>query len=109
MRSCKRLHPASFGKNIFKIPKNKKDEKFTPEELADVSLEEVKKWITAQDKNAFKEKPKKAAAKKPAAKKPAVKKAVKKVVKKAAAKKVAAKKKPAAKKKAPAKKAKAEE
>ena len=63
------------GKNIFKIPKNKKDEKFTPEELADVSLEEVKKWITAQDKNAFKEKPKKAAAKKPAAKKPAVKKA----------------------------------
>lgn len=62
------------GKNIFKIPKNKKDEKFTPEELADVSLEEVKKWITAQDKNAFKEKPKKAAAKKPAAKKPAVKK-----------------------------------
>ena len=63
------------GKNIFKIPKNKKEEKFTPEELADVSLEEVKKWITAQDKNAFKEKPKKAAAKKPAAKKPAVKKA----------------------------------
>ncbi len=73
------------GKNIFKIPKNKKDEKFTPEELADVSLEEVKKWITAQDKNAFKEKPKKAAAKKPAAKKPAVKKV--------AAKKVAPKKK----------------
>ncbi|WP_373708811.1 type I DNA topoisomerase [Kaistella sp.] len=63
------------GKNIFKIPKNKKDEKFTPEELADVSLEEVKKWITAQDKNAFKEKPKKAAAKKPAVKKAAVKKA----------------------------------
>ena len=73
------------GKNIFKIPKNKKDEKFTPEELADVSLEEVKKWITAQDKNAFKEKPKKAAAKKPAAKKPAVKKV--------AAKKAAPKKK----------------
>ncbi len=72
------------GKNIFKIPKNKKDEKFTPEELADVSLEEVKKWITAQDKNAFKEKPKKAAAKKPAAKKPAVKKVA---TKKAAPKK----------------------
>lgn len=67
------------GKNIFKIPKNSKDEKFTAEELADVPLEEVKKWITAQDKNAFKEKPKKAAAKKPAAKKAAVKKpAVKK-------------------------------
>lgn len=73
------------GKNIFKIPKNKKDEKFTPEELADVSLEEVKKWITAQDKNAFKEKPNKAAAKKPSAKKPAVKKV--------AAKKAAPKKK----------------
>ena len=72
------------GKNIFKIPKNKKEEKFTPEELAEVSLDEVKKWITAQDKNAFKEKPKKAAAKKPAAKKP--------TVKKPAAKKVAPKK-----------------
>ncbi|WHF50561.1 type I DNA topoisomerase [Chryseobacterium gotjawalense] len=73
-----------LGKNIFKIPKNKKDEKFTAEELAEVSLEEVKNWITAQDKNAFKEKPKKAAAKKPAAKKPVAKKAP---VKKAAPKK----------------------
>lgn len=77
------------GKNIFKIPKNKKEEKFTPEELAEVSLEEVKKWITAQDKNAFKEKPKKAAAKKTAAKKPVVKKPT---VKKVAAKKAAPKK-----------------
>ena len=63
------------GKNIFKIPKNSKDEKFTAEELIDVSLEEVKKWIIAQDKNAFKEKVKKAPAKKPAAKKNPVKKA----------------------------------
>ena len=63
------------GKNIFKIPKNSKDEKFTAEELIDVSLEEVKKWIIAQDKNAFKEKVKKAPAKKPAAKKIPVKKA----------------------------------
>lgn len=63
------------GKNIFKIPKNKKDEKFTVEELAEVSLEEVKKWITAQDKNAFKEKVKKAPAKKTAAKKAPAKKA----------------------------------
>lgn len=63
-----------LGKNIFKIPKNKKDEKYTAEELALVSLDEVKKWITAQDKNAFKEKPKKAAAKKPATKKVAPKK-----------------------------------
>ncbi len=60
-----------FGKAMFKIPKNKKDEKYTSEELAEISLDEVKKWITAQDKNAFKEKPKK----KPAAKKTAAKKA----------------------------------
>lgn len=53
-----------FGKAMLKIPKNKKDEKYTAEELAEVSLEEVKKWIVAQDKNAFKEKPKKAPAKK---------------------------------------------
>jgi len=63
-----------FGKAMFKIPKTKKDEKYTAEELAEVDLEEVKKWITAQDKNAFKTKVKKAPAKKPAAKKPAAKK-----------------------------------
>ena len=62
-----------FGKAMFKIPKNKKDEKYTAEELANVSLDEVKKWITAQDKTAFAEK-KKPAAKKVAAKKPAAKK-----------------------------------
>ncbi|MGC4130544.1 MAG: type I DNA topoisomerase [Bergeyella sp.] len=62
-----------FGKANFKIPKNKKDEKYTAEELKEVSLEEVKKWITAQDKNAFAEK-KKPAAKKPAAKKTTAKK-----------------------------------
>lgn len=73
-----------FGKAMFKIPKTKNDEKFTAEELAEVSLEEVKKWITAQDKNAFKEKVKKAPAKKAPAKKP--------VAKKTAAKKPAAKK-----------------
>ncbi|MBH1958570.1 MAG: type I DNA topoisomerase [Flavobacteriia bacterium] len=65
-----------FGKAMFKIPKTKKDEKYTAEELADVSLDEVKKWITAQDKNAFKEKPKKAAAKKTTVRKPAAKKPV---------------------------------
>ncbi len=72
------------GKNIFKIPKTKNDEKYTPEDLAEVSLDEVKAWITAQDKNAFKVKAKKAAVKKPAAKKTAAKKPA---VKKAAAKK----------------------
>lgn len=57
-----------FGKAMFKIPKNKKDEKYTAEELKEISLDEVKKWITAQDKTAFAEK------KKPAAKKTAAKK-----------------------------------
>lgn len=61
-----------FGKTNFKIPKNKNDEKYTAEELKEVSLEEVKKWITAQDKTAFAEK--KPAARKTAAKKPAAKK-----------------------------------
>ena len=61
---------------MFKIPKNKKDEKYTAEELAEVSLDEVKKWITAQDKNAFKEKPQKAAPKKATPKKAAAKKTV---------------------------------
>ncbi|WP_417428713.1 type I DNA topoisomerase [Halpernia sp.] len=61
------------GKNIFKIPKTKSGEKYEVEDLKEVVLEEVKKWITAQDKNAFKEKvkPKKAAAKKATAKKKA--------------------------------------
>ncbi|RCU43318.1 type I DNA topoisomerase [Chryseobacterium lacus] len=52
-----------FGKTNFKIPKTKDDEKYTAEDLAEVTLEEVKKWITAQDKTAFAEK-KKTAAKK---------------------------------------------
>ena len=63
-----------FGKGMFKIPKNKKDEKYTAEELAQVSLDEVKKWITAQDKNAFKVVAKKAPAKKSAVKKAPAKK-----------------------------------
>ena len=63
-----------FGKNIFKIPRTKAGEKYEVEDLKEVVLEEVKKWITAQDKNAFKEKAKKPAAKKPAAKKAGAKK-----------------------------------
>ena len=68
-----------FGKTMFKIPKTKNDEKYTAEELKEVSLEEVKKWITVQDKNAFAEKKKPAAkktttAKKAPAKKPSTKK-----------------------------------
>ncbi|WP_175622707.1 type I DNA topoisomerase [Chryseobacterium schmidteae] len=72
------------GKNIYKIPKKKDDSKYEADELKDVSLDEVKKWITAQDPKAFAEK------KKPAAKKPAAKKVT--TTKKAPAKKPAAKK-----------------
>ncbi|MCD0477272.1 type I DNA topoisomerase [Chryseobacterium sp. LC2016-29] len=68
------------GKNIYKIPKKKDDTKYEADELKDVSIDEVKKWITAQDPKAFAEKKKPAAKKAPAkkattaAKKPAVKK-----------------------------------
>ena len=44
-----------FNKAMFKIPKKKNDTKYEADELKEVSLEEVKKWITAQDKNAFAE------------------------------------------------------
>ena len=57
-----------FGKAMLKIPKKEDGSKFENEELSTISLDEVKKWIVAQDKNAFAEK------KKPAAKKPAAKK-----------------------------------
>ncbi len=53
---------------MFKIPKKEDGSKYEAEELQTVSLDEVKKWITDQDKTAFAEK------KKPAAKKPAAKK-----------------------------------
>jgi len=68
-----------FGKAMFKIPKKADDTKYEADELKEVSLDEVKKWITAQDPKAFAEK------KKPAAKKPAAKKAT--TAKKPAAKK----------------------
>ncbi|MFT3917979.1 type I DNA topoisomerase [Cloacibacterium sp.] len=57
-----------FGKAMLKIPKKDDGSKFEAEELKEISLDEVKKWIIAQDKTAFAEK------KKPAAKKPAAKK-----------------------------------
>lgn len=63
-----------FKKAMIKLPRKADGEKYTAEDLADVSLDDVKKWITAEDKNAFKE-PKKAPARKTAAKKPAAKKA----------------------------------
>lgn len=57
-----------FKKAMIKLPKKQDGEKYSAEELKEVSLEQVKKWITAEDKNAFKEK-KTAVRKKPAAKK----------------------------------------
>lgn len=67
-----------FGKQMLKLGKKANGEKYTAEELAEISLEEVKKMIIAQDPQAFEKKTKaskkatttkKAAAKKPAARK----------------------------------------
>jgi len=63
-----------FGKKMLKLGLNKTNTKYTPEELAVIELDEVKKIILAQEPKAF---DKKAPAKKKAAvKKSAVKKAV---------------------------------
>jgi DNA topoisomerase-1 len=62
-----------FGKKMLKLGLNKSNAKYTPEELAAIELDEVKKMIVAQDPKAFDKK--KAAPKKAAAKKAAVKKA----------------------------------
>ena len=67
-----------MGKKMYKLGKNSNGEKYTSEELAAISLDEVKKIIEAADPTAF---AKKAPAKKSAAKKKAAPK------KKAAAKK----------------------
>jgi DNA topoisomerase-1 len=75
-----------FGKAMFKIPKKADDTKYEADELKELSLDEVKKWITDQDPKAFAEK------KKPAAKKAATTKKATTTVKKPAAKKPAAKK-----------------
>ena len=64
-----------FGKANFKIPKKADDTKYEAEELKEISLDEVKKWITEQDPTAFAEKKKPAAKKATTAKKPAAKKA----------------------------------
>ncbi|RZK41699.1 MAG: type I DNA topoisomerase [Pedobacter sp.] len=60
-----------FGKDMLKLGNNQKTkQKFTPEELVALSLDDVKKLIVAQVPDAFEPKKKKAAAKKkPAAKK----------------------------------------
>jgi DNA topoisomerase-1 len=77
-----------FGKHMLKIIGKGANGKFTPEELAQLSLEDVKKMIETQMPDAFvkKIKPKKAATKAAASKAPS-KTAAKKTTKKSAAKK----------------------
>lgn len=73
-----------FGKNMLKITAKADKSKYTPEELAEISLEDVKKMIVAQMPDAFekKEKAKKAPSKSAGAKKAAAKKAAAKTSKK---------------------------
>ncbi len=68
-----------FGKKMVKMGRKADDTKYTPEEAAALSLEEVKKMIETEIPGAFAKKEKKPAAKKKAApKKSATKKAAKK-------------------------------
>lgn len=78
-----------FGKKKLRLPKKPDDTRYTAEDAAAFTLEEVKKIIEAQIPNAFTKKEKKATAKKGATKKTASKKAApkKRVTKKAAKKK----------------------
>ncbi|MFA6058132.1 MAG: type I DNA topoisomerase [Taibaiella sp.] len=85
-----------FGKLMLKLGRKEDGEKYTAEDLTNVSLEEVKKMIIDIDPTAFDKKTKKAAGKKAATKKTA---ALKKTVVKKAATKKATPKKEAAKKK----------
>ena len=69
-----------FGKKMMKITAKPEGGKYTPEELAQLSIDDVKKMILQQDPKAFDKKSatKKSAPKKAAAKKSAGKKSVKK-------------------------------
>ena len=46
-----------FGKKMLKLGLNKSNAKYTPEELAAIELDEVKKMIVAQEPKAFDKKP----------------------------------------------------
>lgn len=70
-----------FGKKMLKLGRKQDGSKYTPEELKEIPLEDVKKMIQAQVPNAF------AKATKAAAKKTATKSAAKKTAAKKAAKK----------------------
>ena len=88
-----------FGKDMLKL-RSDKGERFTPEDLKTLALDEVKKMILDQVPNAFDKKGKKGAAKSTEAKikKLPAKKAAKKTTVKKAASKKAAPRKAAAKK-----------
>ena len=73
-----------FGKKIIRMPRKADDTKYTAEEAAAFTLEQVKQFIEAEVPGAFTKKGKKPAAKKAAAKKAPARKAA---VKKKAAKK----------------------
>lgn len=64
-----------FGKKIIRIPKKADDTKYTAEEAAQFTLDDVKKFIEAEVPGAFSKKVKKTATKKAPAKKAAAKKA----------------------------------
>jgi DNA topoisomerase-1 len=63
-----------FGKKMVRVPKKADDTKYTADDLKDIPLEEIKKWIEAQLPNAFGKKKRKPAAKKETTTKKAVKK-----------------------------------
>jgi DNA topoisomerase-1 len=84
-----------FGKEMLKLGRKADGSKYEAEDLAHLSLEEVKKMILEIDPKAFDKKTKKASTKKAVTKKAAVKKTA---TKKTAAKKAAAPKKSATKK-----------
>ena len=67
-----------FGKKMVKMGRKADESKYTAEEAATLSLDEVKKMIEAEIPGAFAKKEKKPAAKKAAAKKATPKKAAKK-------------------------------
>jgi DNA topoisomerase-1 len=70
-----------FGKEMLKLPRKEDGGKWVAEDFADISLEDVKKMILAQDPTAFDPKPakkKSAGSKSAGTKKTAVKKSVKK-------------------------------
>jgi DNA topoisomerase-1 len=87
-----------FGKEMIKLPRKEDGTRYESEDFTDITLDDVKKMILAQDPEAFNPKPAKKGTKKAASKSSST------TAKKAAPKKTAAKKAPAKKAAAPRKK-----